>query len=224
MADLLPSKIVEVKREINKIEKKDSIIRLNEFMLYNLQIPLNEIKLGGPPKDGIPAIDNPIFVDGNDAHFLNGNDLVLGVTLNDISKAYPIKVLNYHEIVNDQFGEIPVLVTYCPLCMSGMAFLSKMDDQPISFGVSGLLYNSDVLLYDRLSNSLWSQIMMKGIAGNFAGKELEYITTQYSVWKMWKKEHPNTLVLSPNTGFSRDYSKSPYLILSQVFRANVPCK
>ena len=118
--------------------------------------------------------------------------------------------MDYHEIVNDEFNGEPVSVTYCPLCGSGLTFSAKVNGQKRSFGVSGLLYNSDVLLYDRETESLWSQIMMKAISGESSGQELVYIQTRQLTWKSWKAVYPETQVLSQETGFTRDYTKSPY--------------
>lgn len=129
----------------------------NGFDLGNSSILVEDIKSGGPPKDGIPAIDHPKFLSASKAS-LSNNDRILGVHENGIAKAYPIAIMNYHEIVNDLFGNKAVVVTYCPLCGSGIAFNAKINDQTLSFGVSGLLYNSDVLLYDRETESLWSQL------------------------------------------------------------------
>ncbi|MBZ9731653.1 DUF3179 domain-containing protein, partial [Salegentibacter sp. JZCK2] len=116
------------------------------FDLSNASIPISEIKDGGPPKDGIPSIDSPKFLSASKA-ILSKNDRILGVYENGIAKAYPIAIMNYHEIVNDDFEGKAVVITYCPLCGSGIAFNAKVNDKILNFGVSGLLYNSDVLLY-----------------------------------------------------------------------------
>ena len=139
---------------------------LNGFNLTNLLIPSNEIKHGGPPRDGIPAINQPKYAKADATDFLHDDDYVLGVYQNDIAKAYPIRILNYHEIVNDLFDETAIAITYCPLCGSGVAILADIDGTRFSFGVSGLLYNSDVLLYDRETESLWSQLMGKAVSGS----------------------------------------------------------
>ncbi|RMF21720.1 MAG: DUF3179 domain-containing protein, partial [Bacteroidetes bacterium] len=182
----------------------------NGFTLSNLLIPESEIHHGGPPRDGIPAIERPRFVAPEEADFLNERDLVLGVVWNGIAKAYPIAILDYHEIVNDDFGGEPVAVTWCPLCGSGVAFRAEVDGQRKTFGVSGLLYNSDVLLYDRQTESLWSQIRMQAVSGPESGKTLELIPTLRTTFGHWKTLHPQTLVLSPKTGFQRNYAASPY--------------
>ncbi len=180
------------------------------LLLSKLRIPADEIHDGGPPRDGIPSIDEPKFVRPEDADFINARDYVLGVSLNGVAKAYPIRILNYHEIVNDHFGEQAVVITYCPLCGSGMAFSAEINGQEHRFGVSGLLYNSDMLLYDRQTESLWSQIESMAVAGPQSGQPLELIPTTYSTWREWLERHPHSLVLSTDTGYRRDYSRTPY--------------
>ena len=180
------------------------------FDLSNLTIPIEFIKDGGPPRDGIPSIDKPEFIKGSDAAFLVDDDRVLGVYFNGLAKAFPVRILNFHEIVNDEFKGHPVVITFCPLCGSGLAFDSKIDGERKTFGVSGLLYNSDVLLYDRETETLWSQILSRGVAGPLVGRKLEVLQTYNTSWKDWKRKYPNSLVLSTNTGFDRDYSRDPY--------------
>jgi len=179
------------------------------FDLSGATIPVNEIKDGGPPKDGIPSIDNPKFHSAREAQLADG-DRILGVLHDGVAKAYPIAIMNYHEIVNDFFNDDPIVVTYCPLCGSGIAFDATIEGERKTFGVSGLLYNSDVLLYDRQTESLWSQIMNEAVTGPMKGKELEKVITANTTWANWKKDHPESLVLSEDTGFRRDYSRDPY--------------
>ena len=182
----------------------------NGFELSNLLIPVHEIRKGGPPRDGIPSIDRPIFLSAGQTTFLKDNDYVLGVSWNGESKAYPIRIMDWHEVVNDYFSNDPVVVTYCPLCGSGVAFNSRVNSQSLTFGVSGLLYNSDVLLYDRQTKSLWSQLETMAISGPQSGAKLEIIPTAYITWNDWKMKYPETKVLSTETGHVRDYNRSPY--------------
>jgi len=182
----------------------------NGFDLSGASIPASQIHKGGPPRDGIPSIDEPQFISPEAANKLEPEDDVLGVVHNGIAKAYPVNILNWHEIVNDEFNGQPVVVSYCPLCGSGLAFDARVGGQHRNFGVSGLLYNSDVLLYDRESESLWSQVKMKAINGPLKGTPLTYIQTTRTTWADWRKEHPNTRVLSRETGFSRNYNRTPY--------------
>lgn len=187
-----------------------SAASLNGFDLDNASIPADEIHHGGPPKDGIPAIDDPRFVEADAAGFLAPDDRVMGMRHNGVAKAYPIKILNYHEVVNDEFNGEGVVVSFCPLCGTGMAFSAGIDGQPTDFGVSGLLYNSDVLLYDRRTESLWSQIMAEAVSGPMTGTSLEHLPASYTTWRDWRSRHPDTLVLSTDTGYNRDYNRTPY--------------
>jgi hypothetical protein len=180
------------------------------FDLSNSTIPVDKIVDGGPPRDGIPSIDDPNFIRASMVDFLEPNDMVLGVSYNYISKAYPVKILNWHEIVNDYFGKKPVAVTYCPLCGSGLAFEAHVAGKDRTFGVSGLLYNNDLLLYDRQSESLWSQIEGKAVSGPLVGTKLPYIQTRTISWKKWKQMYPYSQVLSTETGYAQNYDHSPY--------------
>lgn len=182
---------------------------LNGFDLRGALIDADEIQRGGPPKDGIPAIDRPQFVAPDEAKMKPG-ERILGVVRNGEAKGYPVRILNWHEVVNDSVGGEPVAVTYCPLCGSGVTFSRLTRDGTRSFGVSGLLYNSDVLLYDRESDSLWSQILGQAITGPSRGEKLEIIPTAHTSWEDWIGRHPDTRVLSEDTGHSRDYSRDPY--------------
>lgn len=183
---------------------------LNGFELADALIPEHMIKHGGPPRDGIPSIDEPKFLSKEDAAKIAPQARVMGVYRNGIAKAYPILVMNWHEIVNDQFGDEPIAITFCPLCGTGMAFESTVNGKVLKFGVSGLLYNSDVLLYDRQTESLWSQLMVKAVAGPMKSTQLKSVVVAHTSFKDWKARHPETLVLSSDTGHRRDYQRNPY--------------
>ncbi len=183
---------------------------MNGFQVGGASIPVDEIRHGGPPRDGIPAIDAPRFVPAHEAGFLKPADRVLGVARGGIARAYPIAILNWHEVVNDHFDGEPVAVTFCPLCGTGMAFGARVAGRDLAFGVSGLLYNSDVLLYDRQTESLWSQIMAEAVAGPMQGTKLDFLPTAHTTWAEWRERHPHSEVLSPDTGFRRDYGRDPY--------------
>lgn len=183
----------------------------NGFDLSGALVPPAEVLQGGPPRDGIPAIDRPKFVSAAEARFLAPDARVLGIARGGLAKGYPVSILNWHEVVNDRFGEELVVVTFCPLCGTGMAFRSELDGRALQFGVSGLLYNSDVLLYDRQTQSLWSQIRAQAISGPMKGRKLEPIALSHTSWQDWRTRHPGTLVLSTDTGHRRDYARNPYL-------------
>jgi len=197
---------------------------LNGFELQGATIPEEEVFKGGPPKDGIPSIDKPVFVEAKESSQLDDSDMVLGISLNGISKAYPLPIMNWHEIVNDYFGDLPVVVTFCPLCGSGMAFESKMEGRPLTFGVSGLLYNSDVLLYDRQTESLWSQLKSSAVTGFYKTRKLKPVPMQHTTWQHWREQYPNTLVLSFDTGFFRNYSRNPYEGYEDIEQTYFPVK
>ena len=182
----------------------------NGFDLSNSLIPSRKILSGGPNRDGIPAINHPKFLKSGESIVLQPDDRILGMTYQGISKAYPINILNHHEIVNDQFAGEPVVITYCPLCGSGIAYSAKIAEKTLHFGVSGLLYNSDVLLFDRETESLWSQLMNQAISGSMREKRLLPLAITHTTWLDWHKRFPDTLVLSEETGYYRDYSQNPY--------------
>ncbi len=194
----------------------------NGFDLSDAAVPADEIRRGGVPRDGIPSINQPKFVSVGDANFIKDKDRILGVFRNGIAKAYPIRILDYHEIVNDHFGEEAIVVSYCPLCYTGMVFSAQAADFDFSFGVSGLLYNSDVLLYDRQTDSLWSQILSKAISGPLKGVTLSSLPASHTTWRDWSERYPDTLVLSTNTGYRRDYRQSPYLDYGRTSRLAFP--
>ncbi len=181
----------------------------NGFDVANASVPIAAIQRGGPPRDGIPAIDRPKFIPAAQARLADA-DRVLGVALDGIARAYPVRVLNWHEVVNDRFGTRAVAITYCPLCGTGVAFDAHVAGETLSFGVSGLLYNSDVLLYDRASASLWSQLKHMAISGAHKGQRLQPLPMSHTSWADWRSRHPSTTVLSTDTGFARDYSRDPY--------------
>jgi hypothetical protein len=174
-------------------------------------VPLNEIVSGGPPQDGIPSIDNPKFVSVSEADkFLQDADQVVGLNVNGDIRAYPLQILVWHEIVNDNVGGTPVAVTYCPLCFTNQVFNRTVDGQTVEFGTSGKLYNSNLVMYDRNSNSLWSQALGQAIVGKQAGLKLDRIPFDVAFWREWKQLYPDTNVLSRDTGSNRPYGADPY--------------
>ncbi len=173
-------------------------------------IPLDKIKGGGPPKDGIPSIDNPVFSNIANANFMFDSDVVIGLEINGESKAYPLFILVWHEIVNDKVGGVPVSVTYCPLCYTNQVFERIIDGQEVEFGTSGKLYNSNLLMYDRLTESYWSQALGMAVKGELSGYQLNIIPFDVITWGDWKILHPDTLVLTTDTGYIRSYTTDPY--------------
>ena len=182
----------------------------NGFDLSNASIPAEQILQGGPPKDGIPSIDEPMFERGAKSTWLKDEQQVLSLTINGVTKAYPIAILNWHEIVNDTIAGTGVVISYCPLCGTGVGFLAEADGRSLKFGVSGLLYNSDVLLYDRQTQSLWSQLKNRAISGPMEGEQLTMLPLEQMTWVDWKATYKDGLLLTRDTGHPRDYSRSPY--------------
>ena len=182
----------------------------NRFDVSRSLIPKEEILSGGPPRDGIPAILNPKFESVEKVTWLRDSDLVTGIDHSSIQKAYPLRILVWHEAVNDTVDRVPILVSYCPLCGSTLVFNRYFGEKTLTFGISGLLYQSDVLFYDHQTESLWSQLEMKAVTGEMIGTKFEIFPFVLATWKEWKTGYPETLVLSGDTGFSRDYSRDPY--------------
>jgi Protein of unknown function (DUF3179) len=175
-------------------------------------VPYEEIHRGGPPKDGIPPIDNPKFVSNEEAAgFLAGQEPVALVSLNGEAKAYPLQILIWHEIVNDEIGGEPVAVTYCPLCNTALSFARTFEGGVLDFGTTGNLRFSDLVMYDRQTESWWQQIGGEGIIGEHAGKQLEVVPTSIVSFEDFVAAHPDGLVLSRDTGFEREYGATPYL-------------
>lgn len=175
-------------------------------------VPLDEIVSGGPPKDGIPAIDRPRFEPVKSAdRWLDDREPVVVVSLNGETKAYPLQILMWHEIVNDEVGGVPVSVTFCPLCNTALSFDRRFDGRVLDFGTTGRLRHSDLVMYDRQTESWWQQATGEGIVGQYAGEQLRFVSSPLINWGTLKQTHPDAKVLSRNTGFQRDYGKNPYV-------------
>lgn len=173
-------------------------------------IPENEVRDGGPGKDGIPAINTPVFVSVSEARYLNDNDLVLGYADGNEVRAYPHKILDWHEIVNDDTPNHSIAVIYCPLTGTGIGWDRMFGDKKTTFGVSGLLYNSNIIPYDRATDSNWSQLLLKSVNGDLKGTQPVIYNLVETSWKTWKIMYPNSKVLSLNTGYNRNYGNYPY--------------
>ena len=181
----------------------------NGFALEPASVPVSEILAGGPPRDGIPSLDHPPAVAAVGAPW-DDDAIVLGVVSGAETRAYPVAILAWHELVNDTLGGRPILVSYCPLCGTGLVFDRRIDGAARSFGVSGLLYRSDLLMFDRESESLWSQISAEAVTGASLGRRLEIVRSSMQRLGAWRRAHPATTVLSRETGYRRDYSRIPY--------------
>jgi hypothetical protein len=179
-------------------------------------VDVDRLVSGGPPPDGIPSIDEPRFDRAADVDFLEPEEPVLAVEVDGEARAYPVQIVIWHEIVNDTVAGVPVAVTYCPLCNSALAFDRRVADRVVSFGVSGLLYNSDLVMFDRQTRSLWPQLEGTAVAGVLTGTELERVPVQTVPWREWSREHPRDLVLNRDTGYERDYGQNPYVGYDEV--------
>lgn len=173
-------------------------------------VPLDELRSGGPPPDGIPPIDEPVFVRAGSVDFLDDSEPVLALDVDGDSRAYPVQVMIWHEIVNDTVGGVPVAVTYCPLCNSALAYDRRIGERVVTFGTSGLLWNSALVMYDRQTGSLWSHFTGEAIAGVLTGTELGAFPVATVPWGAWRDAHPDGIVLGRDTGFVRDYGVNPY--------------
>ncbi len=177
-------------------------------------IPMNDIHDGGPGIDGITALTQPRFIPAAAADYMEEDDRVLGITLGGKSRAYPLRILVNHEVVNDTLGGRSALVTFCPECGTGIAFDPTINGKALEFGVSGTLYQRNLLMYDRGSDtpSLWLQASGEAVVGPKTGISLDRVPIAQALWREWKVAHPNTTVLSKETGHNYSYIPYPDLL------------
>lgn len=184
-------------------------------------VSYEEIFSGGPPKDGIPPIDQPQFVTPKEADgWLKDVEPVVVVEINGKARAYPLQILTWHEIVNDTLGGTPVSVTFCPLCNAAIAFDRRFEGRVLDFGTTGKLRNSDLVMYDRQTESWWQQFTGEAIIGELIGKTLKMIPAAIVGYGHFKKTHPDGGVLSKKTGYTRPYGRNPYAGYDNI--KNVP--
>jgi len=177
----------------------------------NSIIDISSVMSGGPPKDGIPSIDKPGFDGVRQAgKWLDGREPVIRVELNGEARAYPLQLLIYHEIINDQIGATPISVTFCPLCNSSVVFDRRLNGSVLDFGTTGLLRKSDMVMYDRQTESWWQQIIGKGIVGEYAGETLTQIPSSVVSFGDFAAANPDARVVNRQTGHSRPYGNNPY--------------
>ena len=174
-------------------------------------VPLSEFIPGGPPKDGIPSIDDPKFISQAEGdEFLDDGEPVAVLEVGGEARAYPIQILTWHEIVNDEIGGEPIALTFCPLCNSTVAFSRVLDGETVEFGTTGNLRRSDLVMYDRKTETWWQQLTAEAIVGELTGQTLEVVPSQILSWGEFKSQHPDSEVLSRDTGFDRSYGTNPY--------------
>lgn len=182
-----------------------------DFSTNSIESAWAEIMSGGPPKDGIPALDDPGFIPVAEETRIAEREPVITLEIEgEIPRAYPIRYLTWHEIVNDEVGGIPVAVTFCPLCNSGITFDRRTEAGVLSFGVSGKLRNSDMVMYDRETESWWQQAIGEAIVGDLTGTELQSLPSWMESWADFKARNPDGLVMT-EPGFPRDYGRNPYV-------------
>ena len=175
-------------------------------------VDLSEFLSGGPAKDGIRALEEPAFIsiaEGNE-RFVD-REPVIALEINGDARAYPLGILTRHEIANDHVGGVPVAVTFCPLCNSAIVFERELDGVVYDFGVSGVLRNSDLVMYDRQTESWWQQFVGEAIVGELTGALLNIVASSIVSWADFKSTYPNGTVLSPDTGFGINYGFNPYV-------------
>lgn len=173
-------------------------------------VAFEDILSGGPPKDGIPSIDNPKFVPVSEETELTDTDPVIGLIVNSVAKAYRLRVLIWHEIVNDTIGDVPVTVTFCPLCNTAVVYDRRLDGKVLDFGTTGKLRNSDLVMYDRQTESWWQQFLGQGIIGEMTGKTLKAMPARLESWAKFKARAPQGQVLVPGASGMRNYGANPY--------------
>ncbi len=193
--------------------REDTISALDDSSNPELPSPLVDvaaIRSGGPPPDGIPPIDAPAFERASTVDWLEDNEPVVVLSVDGESRAYPIQILTWHELVNDTYGDIPVTVSFCPLCNSAVAYRRDVDGRILDFGTSGRLFNSSLVMYDRQTESLWTHFTGSAVVGALTGTQLELLPLQTTSWASFRDANPDSLVLSRMTGHSRDYGRNPY--------------
>lgn len=185
---------------------------LNE-KIDNLPADVSEELLeGGPPPEGIPAIDHPHFIEAEEAgQWLEPNEPVIWVEVEGEARAYPLQILMWHEIVNDTIQDIPVTVTFCPLCNSSFSFKREMNEQILDFGTTGYLHQGSLLMYDRQTHSLWAHFGGEALGGELAGNYLDILPSSIVSWNEFTETFPEGLVLSRETSFDRNYGQNPYV-------------
>ena len=180
-------------------------------------ISLNTVADGGVGKDGIPSIDNPRFISANDVDYLTDNELVIALKVGNEIKVYPERIMGLHEVVNDVIGGKAIAMTFCPLTGTAIAFERSIENNTTTLGVSGLLYNSNLILYDRSTDTRWSQMTYQAIYGELICESLDLVPSVVLSWGTLRKLYPEAKVLSTNTGFDRSYVDPP---LSSLISTN----
>ena len=205
-------------KAFHQVNRRGSVDLAKTYNLGNMQIPRDEIHTL-LPRDAIPSLTDPKMVSVKESGWIQPDDRIIEITLDDTTVGVPINILNYHEVVNLTLAGHPIAATFCPLCDSASVISRRVTrhakdgstkDEVLEFGISGALYNSNVLMYDRTDMGLWSQLGMEAVSGPLAGTRLEHYPIRIVSWAHFTKEHPTAQVLSKDTGYTRDYTRSPY--------------
>jgi hypothetical protein len=205
------SENVTILTEDNRSDRLRTLTRDWQTNWNKHSVSYDEILSGGPPRDGIRSIDNPTFINPDEAaEWLADNEPVIALELNGDARAYPLQIITWHEIVNDEVGGVPAVVTFCPLCNSALAFDRRVSGEVFEFGVSGLLRNSDLIMYDRTTDTLWQQFTGEAIVGDLTGEQLTFLPTSIVSFGDFHAAHPEGKVLSRDTGLRASYGTNPY--------------
>ncbi len=176
----------------------------------NRSIELDEILSGGPPKDGIPSIDDPVFAPAAEIDDLPDMEPVISVGVEGEARAYPLRILMWHEIVNDTVNGVPLTITFCPLCNTGIVFEREIDGVVYDFGTTGKLRNSDLVMYDRQTESWWQQFLGLAIVGDMNGIRLTPYPSRLESFARFKERYPDGMIQIPNNEGDRQYGSNPY--------------
>ena len=198
----------------------DALLEVFKLTQADSDVPFDALIQACRARDCIRSIDQPVFVAASEVDFLSDDDLVLTLTHNGITRAYPTRILDHREIVNDMLGPNPVAITYCPLCGSGLAFERRQGAHVLDFGVSSLLHNSGLVMYDRQTESLWQQFTGEAFAGKLRGSRLKTLPVSMITWDNWRERHPNAEVLTVDN--IRFYQKDAYDDYAVSERLNMP--
>jgi len=193
-----------------QIDPEFEVFLIPEYLRRDrMGIRIEEIAWGGVVKDGIPSLDNPAMIAAGDADYMRRDDLVFGVAINGDVRAYPLRIMGWHEMFNDVIGGVPVALAYCTLCGAGILYDTRVAERakPLVFGSSGFLYRSNKLMFDRATNSLWNQFTGRPVVGRLAdsGIELTQRPVVIASWQDWREANPETTILSLETGYRRNY-------------------
>jgi len=218
-----PSAIAEPNRPGNpRGYSPDALLEVFNLTQADSDVAFDSLMQACAARDCIPSIDQPVYVATHDVDYLRDDDLVMTLSHNGITRAYPIRILDHHEIVNDVFGADPIAITYCPLCGSGLAFDRRQDGQVLEFGVSSLLHNSDLVMYDRQTESLWQQITGEAFAGKSRGSQLKALPLSMVTWSDWRAQYPNAEVLTVEGVRTDSYQKTAYGDYAESERIYMP--